>query len=189
MATKLLPISVLNERKPATSKLTAVRYLERHQTSSGHTKSRIECICVCGNIKNAVLCDFLRGNPQSCGCSSGKKGAKNKYKYGGKENKRLLQTWYDLIERHTNTKHVSFKYYGGKGCVICPQWYDYDTFAEWAINNGYDKTKQIDKDIKGNGLLYSPDTCLWVTAKQNQQEKNKRLGITKRNEKTGRFST
>lgn len=22
---------------------------------------------------------------------------------------------------------------------------------------------EIDKDIKGNGLIYSPETCLWVT--------------------------
>jgi len=179
MPTKIIPIEVLNKRKPCESKLTVIRYIDKSVSKSGVSRSRIECKCECGNIKNAIVSDFLRGNPKSCGCAPNK----SKYKHG---NKRLYQTWKDMLYRCNNKTN---KYYGAKGVQVCVQWYDYDTFAEWSINNGYDDTKQIDKDIKGNGMLYSPDTCLWATSKQNQDEKHTRLGITKRNNKTGRFTT
>lgn len=170
MPTPLLSIAALNKRKPKESKLTAIEYLPKYISSTGITRSRIKCLCECGNIKNAIVGDFVRGNPMSCGCVP--KGVKTKFKYGGITYKRLKQVWNDLIERHINTKHTSYKYYGGKGCIVCHQWYDYDTFAEWAINNGYDNTKQLDKDIKGNGMLYSPETCCFVTALENSNNRS-----------------
>lgn len=179
MPTKIIPIEVLNQRKPCESILTAIKYIDKSVSKSGVTRSRIECLCECGNIKNAVVADFLRGNPKSCGCAPNK----SKYKH---RNKRLYQTWKDMLYRCNNKLN---KYYGAKGVQVCSQWSDYDTFAEWSINNGYTDLKQIDKDIKGNGMLYSPESCTWVTAKQNQDEKNTRLGIVKRNNKTGRFAS
>lgn len=170
MANKLLSIEALNKLKPKYSKLTAIEYLEKYTSKSGTTRSRVNCLCECGKIKVAIVGDFTRGNPISCGCTP--KGVKPRFKYGGKRFKRLRQIWDGLIKRHNNKKHISYKYYGGKGCTICKEWYNYDTFAEWAINNGYDNTKQLDKDIKGNGMLYSPETCCFVTALENSNNRS-----------------
>lgn len=157
MPTKLISIEVLNVKKPKESILTALRYIDKHISTSGVTRSRIECICKCGKIKNAIVCDFLRGNPLSCGCKPYKSKPNNR-------NKRLHKIWYDMISRCND---LGNKYYGGKGVKVCNEWNDYNLFAEWAINNGYHNKAQIDKDINGNGLLYSPQTCIFVTAAIN----------------------
>lgn len=54
-------------------------------------------------------------------------------------------------------------------CDVCEDWHNFQNFAEWYTNN---KPKsgdwQIDKDIKSKGhKIYSPETCLFVTRKDN----------------------
>jgi hypothetical protein len=53
------------------------------------------------------------------------------------------------------------------GCTVCPEWLNFQKFAEWYFSNYYEVssfgTLQIDKDIliKGN-KIYSPETCVFV---------------------------
>jgi hypothetical protein len=37
------------------------------------------------------------------------------------------------------------------------------------LSNGWRPGLQLDKDIKGNGKIYSPDTCVFVTRKENMR--------------------
>ena len=67
-------------------------------------------------------------------------------------------------------------YYGGKGVFICDEWLrDFQTFYDWAIQNGYDDNLTIERiNVNGN---YEPSNCRFVDmAVQNNNKRNSRIG-------------
>lgn len=80
----------------------------------------------------------------------------------------LYSVWTDMKKRCCNEKAKSYPTYGGRGVVVCELWINsFKSFYNWCMGNGWKPGLEIDKDIKGNGLLYSPETCIVVTRKQN----------------------
>ena len=90
---------------------------------------------------------------------------KRRYKHGGKGTK-LYQVWKDMKQRCLNSKNRAYKYYGGKGITICPEWAnDYITFRDWAIQNGYSEELEIDRiNFDDN---YEPNNCRFITSMEN----------------------
>ncbi len=148
-----------------------------------------------GNNKGLFLCPYCLKevekrldhgkNQKSCGCHKG-------FKHGD-STKELYKTYYNMKNRCLNENNSDFKYYGGRGITICPEWAnDYVVFRDWALNNGYQEGLEIDRrDTNGN---YEPNNCRWVTHKVNSRNrvyckitmsiaKNIRLDY-----KTGKFS-
>lgn len=164
MPTPLLSIDIINKRKPIECILTAFEYDLPHYSRSGISRSVVKVKCNCGNLSTAIVCDLIRGKKLSCGCI--KRGAKIKYSI---QNKNIYKVWYDMNRRCND---LSNKYYGAKGVKVCQEWTEYQTFANWAINNGYKKGLQLDKDTRGNGLLYSPGTCCFLTPLQNSNNRS-----------------
>lgn len=103
----------------------------------------------------------------------------NKMKTHGKTNTRLFRIWQGMNDRCSNPNNTEYKYYGGKGVFVDAIWKDdFESFYSWAIQNGYDDSLAIDKDIlcdenNLNPKFYSPDTCLWVTPEENTFQANK----------------
>lgn len=60
---------------------------------------------------------------------------------------------------------------------MCYEWKgDFQTFYNWAINNGYTNKLTIDRiDVNGN---YSPDNCRWVDQKIQQRNRSNNKLIT-----------
>lgn len=76
----------------------------------------------------------------------------------------LNQRWRSMKHRCNNPNAHYYKYYGGRGIKVCDEWLNnFDSFYEWAINNGFSKELSIDR--KNNDKGYSPDNCRWVTEK------------------------
>lgn len=122
----------------------------------------------------------------SKGCfSCGKKEASIKRTIHGDTRKRLFTIWVNLKQRCYNPNCKEYKFYGLIGITIFDQWkHDYKSFKKWALNNGYQEGLTIDKDIiceKENihPKIYSPDTCMWITKRENSMEANKRSGRMK----------
>ena len=81
-------------------------------------------------------------------------------------------------------KEYQDKYPTYKGCIVCERWHRFDYFLEdiqkldgynLFINNIKPHGIHLDKDTKGNGSkIYSPETCIFITNKENVKEANRR---------------
>lgn len=151
-------------------KITILSY--SHMGGKMHKESYWSYKCDCGKIGVVLGTNFSKGRQQSCGC-----GHKKKFYDMGHP---LYSVWRSMRARCRNPKLPCYNNYGGKGVAICKEWDDYQVFYDWAINSGYKKGLCLDKDINGNGLLYSPKSCVWVThAKNNQAKKGNKLNMQK----------
>lgn len=98
----------------------------------------------------------------------------------GKTNHPLGKTWEGMMARCYDEDSVSFPLYGARGVTICSRWLEFKAFAEDAEKlPGWDLKQanfesfavQLDKDIRGDGFYYSPETCCWASSKANQDQK------------------
>lgn len=144
-------------------RLTILNVFRRDKTTVA------SCICECGNEKNILLPSLVSGNTKSCGCYGDElREQLNGYKTHGLSYHPLHALWDGIKARCLNPNRGCYKNYGGRGVKICDEWKnDFMAFYNWAIANGWQKGLQIDKDILGDGLLYSPETCCFVTQKKN----------------------
>jgi len=115
---------------------------------------------------------------------------KRNYKHG-ESYVRLHNIWGLMKQRILNPNSKNYKYYGGRGITICPEWTnDYIVFRDWALNNGYKEGLQIHRENDGN---YEPDSCRWVTRTENLRHTRKTITMEIADEirdlyKTGNFS-
>ena len=80
-----------------------------------------------------------------------------------RRNERLYSIWKGIKVRTKNQNHKDYKYCGAKGITICEEWDDsYETFKEWALNNGYADNLTIDRIDNTKG--YEPKNCRWTDA-------------------------
>lgn len=86
---------------------------------------------------------------------------------GGLSSAKLYHTWKHIISRCTKKNDPEYKNYGGRGILICNEWMDFNKFYDWAIKNGWDKAKEIDR--RNNNLGYFPLNCRFVTRTTNAQ--------------------
>lgn len=85
----------------------------------------------------------------------------------------IYTVWFGMMSRCYNKKDISYKRYGGKGVVVCADWRnDFMKFYNWAINSDWKKGLQIDKDYNGDGMIYSPETCKFVTRSVNCRKRS-----------------
>lgn len=90
------------------------------------------------------------------------------------------KTWEGMISRCYNKKDIGYRSYGFRGVRVCDRWLSFTAFQEdyeklpgWNLS-GFSQL-YLDKDGRGDGFLYSPDTCQWVSAEENSALKNRRL--------------
>lgn len=74
----------------------------------------------------------------------------------------MITRCYDLEYQKTHTSYI--------GCSVCEEWHNFQNFALWHEKN-YIDGYHLDKDIiaKGN-RVYSPQTCMFVSRKDNNIE-------------------
>lgn len=91
----------------------------------------------------------------------------------GKRYHKLYEVWENMKSRCYNKNSSSYKHYGGRGVVVCPEWKkDFFSFYSFSIKNGWNKDLQIDRIDTDGG--YSPKNCRFVKRSQNSSTRRKR---------------
>lgn len=85
-------------------------------------------------------------------------------------NERVYASWQRMIRRCYDEKEQlkpSCRAY--KNVKVCDEWHNFQNFAEWAEDKEDKFTKgwDLDKDMFGNGKLYSPENCCMLPSKVN----------------------
>lgn len=139
--------------------------LDKEKSSS--QKKYWICECECGNIKSIQGGKLKNGTIKACGCMQG---GIPKYKI---QNPKLYKKWNHMKSRCFNTKDISYKNYGLRGIKVCSEWLDYDNFAKWSLENGFNESLELDRIDTNKG--YNPSNCRYVTRLENSRNKRKSL--------------
>jgi hypothetical protein len=132
-------------------------------------KKKWRAICSCGRFYEVDKTNVTRGKSKSCQkCKGQRLSQYTNFKTHGlsKKYKDIYELWASIKRRCYNKKQKTYKYYGGKGIIICDEWKnDFPEFLKWCLNNGYRKKLEIDR-INSNGN-YAPDNCQFITKSEN----------------------
>lgn len=130
------------------------------------------CRCDCGNEKIIKGVSMRKGLTQSCGCYHKERVSK----LDPKSKRKLYRRYWSMRNRCEYTGDKHFSCYGGRGIKVCDEWKNYETFEQWALNNGFKEGLTLDRiDIDGD---YSPDNCRWITHKEQQSNRRDNVYIT-----------
>lgn len=147
-------------------KLTVVRRVENNK----HGNSMWECVCECGEKRVVQGCGLTNGHSSSCGCTRKEKLIQRNIEFDGNTTHgmcktRIYRIWQGIKRRCCNSNDYShYKEYGGRGITVCEEWQRFESFYEWAMQNGYADDLTIDRiDVNGN---YEPSNCRWTTPKE-----------------------
>lgn len=161
-------------------KLTAIEY----------SQGKWRCICECGNTTYVTSYKLRSGHTVSCGCvrkkvaiENGKKSAKRvseTHIIHGSTPKKLYRCWLAMKSRCNNPNNNRYATYGGRGIKVCKEWNEsYETFRDWAFQNGWKEELTIDRlNSDGN---YEPSNCRWSSQKEQQNNRRDTIMITYQN--------
>lgn len=144
--------------------------------SSGRTRWRIECKCVCGETTVVDAYHLRDGNIRSCGCLRSETTIKRSTKHGNAPRSGWSYeygVWNGMLSRCLDTNCTIYKYYGGRGITVDPSWKD---FKKFLADVGPCPKEGLTLDRKNNNLGYVPGNCRWVDwiTQQNNRRSNRK---------------
>lgn len=127
------------------------------------------CRCECGKTIVAKGKYLRNGSTTHCGCNK-------TYSYR-LSYPRIYRIWENMKDRCFNLNNERSKDYGDRGITVCDEWKNsFETFAIWALENGYEENLSIDRiDVDGN---YEPSNCRWITMFEQMSNMRKNVYVT-----------
>jgi hypothetical protein len=93
-------------------------------------------------------------------------------KVNGKRKQKLIWQcpfylrWIHMLRRCYCQKYLK-EHPTYQGCSVCEEWLTFSNFKKWMEQQDWEG-KQLDKDILGDGKLYSPETCCFIDQATNK---------------------
>jgi hypothetical protein len=97
--------------------------------------------------------------------AKGLKKTKELPKVGGKRRRKLVwqcpyyRKWFNMIRRCYDTNYLYRHTY--QDVSVCDDWLTFSNFRSWMMGQDWEN-KALDKDLLGDGKLYSPNTCCFL---------------------------
>lgn len=139
----------------------------------GSTKSKSAtwlCKCECGNEKIVQTCHLKSGATTSCGCYQKQRASESNVTHGDSKT-RLYSEWTHMKKRCYWKNYKYYYLYGGRGITVCDEWKNsFQSFKEWATNNGY--SDELTLDRIDNNKSYDPLNCRWTTCYVQSNNRN-----------------
>jgi hypothetical protein len=123
-------------------------------------KTKWFCKCTCGKITIVHASQLKSKHSTSCGGSNCKQHSRNKL-----SNTPAYRSWKAMLYRCYNIKSKPYKYYGGRGIIVCERWHNFDNF----LNDMGQRPYWFSIDRIDNDGNYEPKNCRWVTLQDNNQ--------------------
>lgn len=152
--------------------------LEKAGSDPKRAELRWLCKCECGNLTIVPSYRLRHGGVTSCGCHQFDR---NFCSQKAKNNPRLWRIYRGMRTRCSNPNYPYFHRYGGRGIKVCDEWMTFDSFCDWALENGFDPNAKpsemsIDRiDLNGD---YCPSNCRFATAVEQANNKSTNRMIT-----------
>lgn len=135
----------------------------------------VPVVCVCGKKYFCFKGNLLKGHSRSCGCMRSSRVTQFLTRHG-ETHTRLYDIWVGMRQRCSDSKNIGYHRYGGRGITVCAEWQSYETFRDWALNNGYQDNLSLDR-INNDGN-YEPSNCRWATQRQQCNNTSKTRFVT-----------
>lgn len=92
----------------------------------------------------------------------------------GPYKQQLKRLYHNMKSRCLNPTNTHFRYYGGRGIRICPEWLgDSAEFYQWATENGFRPGLSIERN--DTNADYCPENCRFIPL--SEQSRNTRRNV------------
>jgi len=146
----------------------------QHVTDGKYKRWMWKCKCDCGD-EGLFRAEYVsKGHTTSCGCAVFDNKPNLKH---GESQTRLFIIWRNMRNRCNpeKTKENYHFRYGGRGIKVCDEWNNYESFAKWARENGYNDDLTLER--KDNDGDYCPENCTWTGRKGQARNRNTTLYV------------
>ena len=131
------------------------------------------CVCRCGAEVVVNGHNLRSGHSRSCGCLQRERAAQANAKHGHASKKNGVTVeyncWAGMIYRCENPNVKDWKYYGGRGIKVCPEWREsFEVFLR-DMGTRPSPSHSIDR-IEPDGN-YEPGNCRWATPLQQRHNR------------------
>lgn len=144
-------------------------WLVLYRNGSTSNKAALwRCKCqICGLEKDIVSHSLVQGRTTKCRACATRNYQQKEYMSSDP----IYTIYAGMRQRCLDKNHVAYENYGGRGISVCDEWLtDFQSFARWGYENGYQRGLSIDRiDVNGN---YEPSNCRFITLPE--QASNKR---------------
>lgn len=156
-------------------RLTVVEYIGRE-----HHSSKWRCLCDCGVEVLAQRSALVTGTTKSCGCFRADRMSRLTYKHGeaGGEKRRKrrpeYKAWDSIKQRCFNPNAKEWKWYGGRGISLAPEWAaDFSAFLAYI---GPRPSPKHSVDRIDGAKNYEPGNVRWADwVEQANNRSNNRM--------------